>query len=546
VRQTATCSAGLLRDAAAAPRLQELVKTDTPPLRREAATALGRIRKADAVPALFDALRSGGDRFLEHALLYALIRIGDREAILQGLRDPSPQVRRGALIALDQMDKGNLTQEEVTPQLNTDDPALQKTALSILAKRGWARGLIDLVGKWLGQKALSPHQQESVRGAVLALCKDPAVHQLVARSLQQEETPIETRLLLLESMARAPLAKLPTDWVVELGRGLQHGDERIARQAVLTIKTANVAEFDEVLVQLAKTRGTPGDLRLEALAAAAPRLAMLEPALFDFLLARVGKEMPLGDRLAAAGALGKAKLDDRQLEALARVVAEAGALELSYLLSAYERSKTPEVGKKLVMALAKSVVLPGLPPETLRRTLKDYPKQIHDAAQPLFKKLEANREEQQAILDKLSPLLKVGDVQRGREVFFSNKATCTACHAVQDQGGKIGPDLSKIGALRAPRDVLESIVFPSAAMARGYEPYLISTKKGRIYGPVLLRQQTSEAVVLVNAERQEVRIPLAEIEAIEPHGTSIMPQGLDKELSPQQLSDLAVFLMSLR
>jgi HEAT repeat protein len=61
------------------------------------------------VPALLDALRSGPDRFLEHAVIYALIRIADRESTLKGLQDPDPAVRRAAKLSLDAMgdDAGN-------------------------------------------------------------------------------------------------------------------------------------------------------------------------------------------------------------------------------------------------------------------------------------------------------------------------------------------------------------------------------------------------------------------------------------------------------
>jgi HEAT repeat protein len=56
-----------------------------------------------AVPALLDALRDGPDRSLEHAVVYALIRIADREGTQKGLQDPDPAARRGARLALDQM-----------------------------------------------------------------------------------------------------------------------------------------------------------------------------------------------------------------------------------------------------------------------------------------------------------------------------------------------------------------------------------------------------------------------------------------------------------
>jgi len=131
VRLAATHSVAMHRDADAMETLTKLVVTDqSPAVKREAATALGRIGKGGAVPTLFDGIRAGGDRFLEHSLLFALITIADRDATLKGLNDPSPLVRRAALITLDQMDNGNLTRDLVTPLLNTADPSLQQTALA--------------------------------------------------------------------------------------------------------------------------------------------------------------------------------------------------------------------------------------------------------------------------------------------------------------------------------------------------------------------------------------------------------------------------------
>ena len=97
VRQAAARATGLHRDAEAVRGLSKLVVTDTPPVRREAATALGRIGDRTAVPALLDALNGAGDRFAEHAMIFALIRIGDQPGTRKGLEVASSATRRGAL-----------------------------------------------------------------------------------------------------------------------------------------------------------------------------------------------------------------------------------------------------------------------------------------------------------------------------------------------------------------------------------------------------------------------------------------------------------------
>ena len=61
----------------------------------------------------------------------------------------------------------------------------------------------------------------------------------------------------------------------------------------------------------------------------------------------------------------------------------------------------------------------------------------------------------------LEPLLRGGDVEPGR-IVFERKAGCANCHQIGEQGGVLGPDLTKVGAIRAGRDLIESIVMPSA------------------------------------------------------------------------------------
>jgi HEAT repeat protein len=103
-------------------------------VRREAANSLGRIGDKKAVPALLSALSGVTDRFLDHAMIFALIRLDDREQTVAGLADSSSEVRRGALIALDQMDHGQLSREDVTRALETENARVQKTALEVIAR----------------------------------------------------------------------------------------------------------------------------------------------------------------------------------------------------------------------------------------------------------------------------------------------------------------------------------------------------------------------------------------------------------------------------
>jgi len=153
-------------------------------------------------------------------------------------------------------------------------------------------------------------------------------------------------------------------------------------------------------------------------------------------------------------------------------------------------------------------------------------------------------EKQKTRLEGLSALLTGGDVGRGKLVFFG-KAVCATCHAVRGQGGAIGPDLTSIAEVRAGRDLLESIVLPSASIVQGFEPYTIETKDGQMHAGNIT-QQTPQAVWLRGPDLAETKIETARIASMAQSASSLMPQGLDAVLTREELRDLLAYVQSLK
>ncbi len=153
--------------------------------------------------------------------------------------------------------------------------------------------------------------------------------------------------------------------------------------------------------------------------------------------------------------------------------------------------------------------------------------------------------EQRARLAQFEPLLKGGDPAKGREVFFGKKVACGSCHSVGAQGGKVGPDLTKVGAIRAGRDLLESIVMPSSTFAQGYEPYVVLTQDGNVIAGLIARQ-SPEAVVLRDSGGNELQLRRDRIKEMKRAEKSVMPEGLERAMSEQEFRDLLAFLLSLK
>jgi putative heme-binding domain-containing protein len=86
---------------------------------------------------------------------------------------------------------------------------------------------------------------------------------------------------------------------------------------------------------------------------------------------------------------------------------------------------------------------------------------------------------------------------------------------------------------------------PSASFARGYEPFNVVTTDGQVIAGIIGRE-TADAIHVVGTNRVELRVPRAAIDTIAQSTTSIMPEGMENQLSRQDLADLIAFLGSLR
>jgi putative heme-binding domain-containing protein len=238
-------------------------------------------------------------------------------------------------------------------------------------------------------------------------------------------------------------------------------------------------------------------------------------------------------------------LNRTQLVALAKSLPEAGALELPRLLRPFTASTDEAVGLAMIDSLQRAKSRSSVRADTLRPVLAKYPASVQKRGDAVLASFSMDSADQVRRLEGLLPSVQGGDVARGQTVFNSAKAACYACHAIGYMGGKIGPDLTRIGQVRSERDLLEAILFPSASFARGYEPVVIRTRSGEVRGGVLRNNDLPDEIVLAT-ERDETRIPRRDIVEMQPGTASLMPQGLEEQLSKQELADLLAFLKATR
>ncbi len=133
-----------------------------------------------------------------------------------------------------------------------------------------------------------------------------------------------------------------------------------------------------------------------------------------------------------------------------------------------------------------------------------------------------------------------GDVTRGIQVF---ERACAACHRVRGVGNEVGPNLASLTD-RRPLSLLTAILDPNASVDGRYVSYVVLLRDGRVLTGMIARE-TAGAIVLVDQDGQERAVPRAEIEALRGTGKSLMPEGLEEQLSAQDIADLIALLRSL-
>jgi putative heme-binding domain-containing protein len=130
-----------------------------------------------------------------------------------------------------------------------------------------------------------------------------------------------------------------------------------------------------------------------------------------------------------------------------------------------------------------------------------------------------------------------GDARAGAVVF---KNLCAQCHRMHGEGQEVGPDITVNG--RSSFEQLLSNVFdPSLVIGTGYQATTVVTKRGQVLAGLVV-EDTPQRVILKQQGGKLETIPRKDVEEVSLSKVSLMPEGLEKQLRPQEIADLFAYL----
>lgn len=538
-----------------------LMSSSTPRTRLRALEVIAKAKQIDPAQRarLLAMLGETLDPALEHAAMFAAIatRCCDLEQLRQAA---SPALTRRLLLVVEQTAPDSSLRDAVLGVarrfIDADDAELARTAIAVVMRNSRA---VELSREDLQSRLAAPR----ITRGTLSFCTEVATAHLAKPAAQDLITAMlnharpEVRQAAWRVLAQQHGSVSHADWLSPLEKSLAQAMAQTGRTVVAgapqlgadlpllleAVATLRSNRFDPALKSLAGDASRPQPIRLRALAALSRPGEVLSADTFAVLLQISKGDASSTSRVDATRFLARSRLSKEQMRSLASALPAAGPIELRTLLP-LARKTDPATGRVWAESLVQSPAVGSIEESVIRSAFSSVPADVYEGIlAPVVRKAAEANEAKKRRLETLAVAAARGRPSEGARIF--QDSACAACHQVGSVGRAMGPDLSHLGKIRQPRDVLESIMFPSATLARDYETHIIETADGQTYMGVIKRD-VAEGLMLLDVAGQEKNIPHGQIVANTVMTTSLMPMGLEQVFSEQELLDLVAWFVSLK
>jgi putative heme-binding domain-containing protein len=561
-------------------RIYRIYPEGTPP------RPIARLDKLDTA-GLVAALDSpnGPQRDLAQQMLLWRADAAAKQPLAKLARDSTrPQARLHALCTLDGL--GGLTEELLLAALADPHPGVRRHAVRLSEPQLSASGkLIQVVMRMAGdddpqvrmQVAYSLGESEcnscGTRLAQILLenADDPYLVAAALSSIKKDNIGAALTRVLAAENGEPPAAIV--DKLLGIAAGL--GSDAAMRTAIDAaikpndggIKLWQLAAVGRLLDELERRKikldtliGGEGANSLESLFAAARRLAQGEETAAgqdiayrtaairllgrglsgrdddrELLVGLLAPQQPSAIQSAALAALARIEPDQFAALALADWPAHTPALRGQILDTLVSR----EPWSLALLTAIEDGKIPASQVDARRR--QQFVASRSEAVRARAEKVLAARvtSDRQKLVEEYlaSAAVHQADAARGKEVFAKR---CANCHRLDGQGHSVGPDLAALSD-RSAGAMFVAVLDPNRAVEDKYLDYLVRLDDGRVVGG-MLREETATSISLAAAEGKLTTILRGEIEELRASGKSLMPEGIEKDISPAELADLAAYL----
>lgn len=192
----------------------------------------------------------------------------------------------------------------------------------------------------------------------------------------------------------------------------------------------------------------------------------------------------------------------------------------------------------LLDAIKATAIKPGEIDRDKRQVLMSHPQaRVKELAKEVLAEPVSNRKE---VVAAFQPALELtGDVARGKLLYAK---TCAQCHRAGTAGHQVGPDFVSVQN-KSPADLLIAILDPNREAQPSFQTYTAVTKEGKIHTGII-SSETAASVTLRRAEAKEDVLLRDTLDELVSNAVSLMPEGLEKDLNPQQLADIIAVIKS--
>ncbi len=555
IRHAASLAIAVQRWQAVEPLTRLLASDPNSSVRRAAAEALGRTGGRETIGPLMQAISDEsviGDAILQHSILFALMELDQPELVAKYLASSDPLQERAALLVLAQMKSDLLTPTYVFSAASSSDSSLRERAVEVLRNRPqWSGELSEQLAKlWETARSIQSDRQ-AVMSIIGGWYRQPEIIQLLGQKmlLAPRATVIE-QTLLVDALEVSRPSDVPTDWSEPLANWLvsESLPQSLRMRLVYWLGDLSLdPSQDEYLIRrLADFADASSDDLATAIVyskAMPDQTNLLSPKLTNQMIEALWDPNQLSNRSTAARVLARMKLSSEQARHLCSRLDSVDPMDFLAVISAIAKAGDDAIDQRMLSRLSTMRAARSVSTDALLSLYHVRSPQLQELAAQAVAGLVQPPAEIERALTELEESLPVGDPLRGMQVFRNPQAACSACHQVAYVGGSIGPDLSRIGAIRSHRELLQAIAFPNARLEQSYRSVKILTVDGRTFNGLVEREEFG-TVELVTGADQRVRLAIAEIEERQASDVSIMPSGITETLSHQQIADLISFLQS--